>query len=151
VFSPDERYLVTLGSPRYLWWTWREEDEEGWQLPSDGGPHEAGWIHVHDLLEQRKTNHSLVVDLPAGWQPHPRLGETDEWGWTVVWGPQFLGERTFRIWLPGGSPLDLRLPLPDTIEVPGLAQTWQGASAEMARCRFGPLPFHPVPFTPEWC
>jgi hypothetical protein len=151
IFSPDERYLVTAGCSRFVWWSTREEDEEEWQVPSDGGPHEAGWVHVHDLVERHKTRHPLMVDLPAGWQPQPRAGETDEWVWTMVWGPQFLGDRTFRLWLPDASPLDLRLPLPDTIEVPGLAQTWQGQSPEMARCLFGPLPFQPVPFAPEWC
>ncbi len=125
VFSPDERYIVTVGSPRFLWWTW-SEDEEEWQVPSEGGTYELGWLHVHDLASGQKTKHTLVVNLPAGWQPTPREGELDGWSWTVLWGPQFTGDRMFRLWLPDGSPLDLRLPLPDNVEIPGLAQVWQG-------------------------
>jgi hypothetical protein len=123
IFSPDERYLVTVGSPGYLWWAAPdEEDEERWQIPSEGGKHEVGWVHVHDLGKDRKTRHPLVVDLPAGWQPVPRAGEPDGWSWKVVWGPHFLGDRDFRLWLPDGSTLDLRLPLPKVIKVPLLRE-----------------------------
>jgi hypothetical protein len=128
VFSPDERYLVTVGSPGYVWWArpGEERDEEEWRLPSEGGTYELGWVYVHDLAEDRKTKHPLVVDLPAGWQPVPRDDEPDGRGWMVVWGPRFSGERTFRLWLPDGRPLDLDLPLPETVEVPILRTTWQG-------------------------
>jgi hypothetical protein len=128
VFSPDERYVVTVGSPRYVWWALPDEmmDEEEWRLPSEGGMYELGWVHVHDLTTGRKTKHPLAVDLPAGWQPEPREGESDGWSWMVLWGPQFTGERVFRIWLPDGNPLDLQLPLADTVVVPGLVPTWQG-------------------------
>lgn len=128
VFSPDERYIVTVGSPRFVWWAWPEDegwDEEDWQVPSEGGRYEFGWVHVHDLAAGRKTKHPLAVELPAGWQPEPREGEPDGWSWMVVWGPEFTGDRSFRLSLPGGTPLDLRLPLPDTVEVPSLARRWQ--------------------------
>jgi len=87
VFSPDERYLVTVGSPRFVWWAWPEDeewDEEEWQVPSEGGRYELGWVYVHDLAAGRKTKHPLAVDLPAGWQPEPREGEPDGWSWMVV-------------------------------------------------------------------
>ena len=69
MFSPDERFIVTLGSTRYIWWTDRDEDEEEWQLPSPGGPRTVGWVHVHDIQSGAKSRHPLVVELPRGWTP----------------------------------------------------------------------------------
>lgn len=128
VFSPDERFLVTVGSPRFVWWSWPEEefDEDEWLRPSEGGRFECGWLHVHDLVTDQRTKHSLEVELPTGWTPTPRPSEPDGWSWTVLWGPEFTGNRTFRIWLPGGMPLDLELPLPEPIEIDELPSTWQG-------------------------
>jgi hypothetical protein len=128
VFSPDERYLVTVGGAGHVWWAWPDEehDEDEWQLPSEGGRFEFGWVYVHDLLGEQVTRHPLSGALPAGWKPQPRDGEAEGQSWQAVWGPQFTGERTFRLWLPDGSPLDLRLPLADVIKVPGLEQTWRG-------------------------
>jgi hypothetical protein len=40
--------------------------------------------------------------------------------WNVVWGPKFLDDRSFRLWLPDGNPLDLTLPLPKIVLVSGL-------------------------------
>jgi hypothetical protein len=135
VFSPDERYIVTVGSPRFVWWAWPEEGEwdgEEWQVPSEGGLYELGWVYVHDLTSGLKTKHPLTVDLPVGWQPIPREGESDGWSWMVVWGPEFTGERSFRVWLPDGAPLDLQLPLPPTVEVPVLANRWHPPPAPTA-------------------
>jgi hypothetical protein len=57
VFSPDERYVVTVGSPRFVWWARPEEGvDEEWQLPSEGGRYELGWVYVQD--SQRGTRRS---------------------------------------------------------------------------------------------
>jgi hypothetical protein len=131
VFSPDGRHVVVVSSPRYLWWT-DAEDPEDWLQPSSGGLHEVGWIHVHDLEAERRTTHTLVMDLPAGWTPEARAGDADEWPWTVLWGPEFTSPDTFRVWLPGGNPVDLTLPLPTSVEVPSIPPTWREDDRDLA-------------------
>ena len=51
--------------------------------------------------------------------------EPDGRAWMIVWGPRFLGKRSLRIWLPDGSALDLRLPLPEAVEVLALGTIWE--------------------------
>lgn len=130
VFSPDQRYIVSIGSANYVWWACpdeeQEEDVDGWQIPCEGGCHEFGWVYVHDLEELRVTRHTLVADLSPGWQPQPRNDDPSGKLWMLVWGPQFTSDRAFRISLPGGSLLELRLPLPESIHIESLPQTWQG-------------------------
>ena len=45
-------------------------------------------------------------------------------------GAAVLGERSLRIWLPDGSPLDLRLHLPEAAEVPALGTTGENPSRD---------------------
>jgi hypothetical protein len=127
VFSPDERTIVTVGSPGDAWWgiPGEDQDEDEWRFPSAGGELECGWVHVHDLVTKVITRHALVVDLPAGWQPQPRVDDPNGFIWKYVWGPQFVDSTTFRVWLPDGRQFDLKLPLPERIRVPGLSTVWR--------------------------
>lgn len=129
VFSPDDRYLVTIASTRYAWWAWPDEDEEGfdeenWHIPSEGGQYECGWIYVHDLESNRFTKHTLNVNLPQGWLPTVKGGYDDGWNWMVIWGPEFINEKEFRVWLPGGHPFVVRFPLPEQIDIELLPNTF---------------------------
>ena len=56
----------------------------------------------------------------------------------VVWGPRFLGERSLRIWLPDGSPIDLRLHLPEAAKVPALGTTGENPSRDARSARQQP-------------
>jgi hypothetical protein len=110
-FSPDEEFLVSIGSPGWLWWAADRDDP---QSPSTGGLHQVAKVYVHDLKKKRVSQHALSVDLDEGWRPRsPEAGE-----WEVVWGPVFQSPRTFRLWLPDGQKLDLTLPLPKALTIP---------------------------------
>src|SRR5947208_1525612 len=72
------------------------------------------------------TRHWLVTELPAGWQPRARPDDWYGWGWQSPWGPEFRGDRAFRLWLPDGSPVDLGLPLGETVTVGPISPMWTG-------------------------
>jgi hypothetical protein len=119
-FSPEERYLVSLAGPGPFWWVPGDLEDEADAAPAEGGEYEIGEVCLHDLKLNRTTRHRIVVDLPEGWRPREQIDD-----WTTIWGPVFLEERSFRIWLPDRAPLDLKLPLPATIRIPGLNVTLQ--------------------------
>lgn len=121
-FSPDERYLVAVGSPGPLWWAPSASD---WKTASVGGYHRLGTLYVHSFQRGRVREHPIVIDLPKGWLPKdPEDGQM----W-VVWGPTFRGPRAFRVWLPDGKPVALNLPLPKKIVVRNLRRRSAQASA----------------------
>jgi hypothetical protein len=72
------------------------------------------------------TRHRLVTELPAGWQPRARPDDWYGWGWQSLWGPEFRGDRAFRLWLPDGSAIDLDLPLGETVTVGPISPMWTG-------------------------
>lgn len=120
-FSPDERFLVAVGWNPAKWWApeavdWEEEDEP----VSPGGTFKLGSIYVQNLKTKRVTERPLQVKLSAGWQPKKRTDDLKPYAGNFVWGPKFLDDRSFRLWLPDGSPLDLTLPLPKAVRVSGL-------------------------------
>ena len=127
-FSPDERFVVAVGCNPAKWWApdvedWEEEDEP----ISPGGRFSPGAIYVHDLKTKRVIERPLQVKLPAGWQPKKPKPKDDPggFGWNYVWGPKFLDERSFRVWLPDRSPLDLTLPLRKAVGIPGIQSSWR--------------------------
>jgi hypothetical protein len=64
-----------------------------------------------------------MIDLPEGWLPV----DPDNGDWDTIWGPEFISDNEFRIWLPDGSPEILQLPLPEHIEIQrGLSTARQG-------------------------
>jgi hypothetical protein len=126
-FSPDERFVVAVGCDPGKWWApgtfdWEEQEEP----ISPGGTFSPGTIYVQDLKTKRVTERPLQVKLPAGWQPKKPKVKDDPggYGWNCVWGPKFLDKRSFRVWLPDRSSLDLKLPLPKTVRVSGLGSSW---------------------------
>ena len=122
-FSPDDRLVVACCPPRSGWWT--EVVDDYWEQPSPGGRRKVGSIAVHDLSTGRITRHEVAVFLPPNWIPDkPTASE-----WSSIWGPAFLSDRQFKIWLPDDSEQILDLPLPPTVEIRrpiGSTRTWLG-------------------------
>jgi hypothetical protein len=108
-FSPNEQVLVAVGSPGPGWWAPPGID---FAAPAIAGAHKMGVVYVHHLRENRVLSHDLIVNLEEGWRPEEPDGQ-----WEFIWGPEFIAENRFRIWLPDGHPADLQLPLPETIEI----------------------------------
>jgi len=126
-FSPDERFVVAIGCNPAKWWAPRVRDwEEDYEPVSAGGTFSPGVIYIQDLNSRRVVGRPLKVTLPAGWQPKkpPAKADPGGYGWNFVWGPKFLDERSFRIWLPDRTPLDLTLPLPKSVQISGLRSSW---------------------------
>jgi hypothetical protein len=109
--SPDDRFVVSCNSCVRGWWAEDFEDYE--HSTSSGGLHEVGTISVHDIVSDTISHHMVMLSLPEGWMPD----RPDHSEWSEIWGPEFVSERTFRIWLPDDSPELLTLPLPERIEI----------------------------------
>jgi hypothetical protein len=110
-FATDAAFVVSCSRFRSGWWT--DVIDDYWNSPSMGGAHKVGTIAVQDLDANRISQHDLIVDLPSGWIPDkPSAGE-----WNMIWGPEFVSAREFRVWLPDDSPEILQLPLPDRIAI----------------------------------
>ena len=124
-FSPDERFVVAVGCNPAKWWAPGVIDWEEDEPVSPGGTVTPRVIYVQDLKTKRVIERPLRVKIPAGWQPKKRKDDLAGYGWNCIWGPKFLDDRSFRLWLPDGSPFDLRLPLPKAIRVPGLHSSWR--------------------------
>jgi hypothetical protein len=110
-FSPDGVFIVASHYYRSGWWT--DEEDDYWEFPSPGGARKVGTISVHDVVKNVISYHDVSVDLPAGWIPE----RPEEHEWNIIWGPNFVSEREFRIWLPDDSTEVLQLPLPERIEI----------------------------------
>jgi hypothetical protein len=110
-FSPDDAFVVSCHLFQSGWWT--DDEDEYWESPSPGGPRKVGTISVHDARTDAFTHHEVIVHLPAGWLPV----DGDNSDWDMIWGPLFVSEREFQIWLPDGSTEVLQLPLPPRIEI----------------------------------
>jgi hypothetical protein len=109
--SPNGQFVVSCKPTVYGWWTL--DNDEYWDTPSPGGSFEVGIITVHDVESGEITNHAVTVDLPRGWIPD-RPERTE---WNRIWGPEFVSEREFRIWLPDDSTELLTLPLSKSIDI----------------------------------
>jgi hypothetical protein len=110
-FSLDDAFIVSCSGFRTGWWT--DEVDDYWEYPSPGGLRKVGTVSVHDVASATLTNHDVLVDLPPGWLPD----RPDQPEWDTIWGPEFVSERRFRIWLPDDSTELLELPLPPRIEI----------------------------------
>jgi hypothetical protein len=110
-FSPDDKFIVSCNPVGDGWWA--DDNDNYCETPSAGGSFDVGVISVHDLALDAVTNHVVGVDLPEGWLPdRPECPE-----WNQIWGPEFVGVRDFRFWLPDDSIVTLKLPLPPRIEI----------------------------------
>jgi hypothetical protein len=110
-FSPDDAIVVSCSPFKNGWWT--DAIDDYWDHSSPGGSRKVGTITVHNLASNSFSHHDLMVQLPAGWIPdRPVAGE-----WSVIWGPEFVSEREFKIWLPDDSIEMLRLPLPTPVQI----------------------------------
>jgi hypothetical protein len=110
-FSPDNARIVSCNRLRSGWWT--DSADDYWNSPSPGGPRQLGTISVHNVAKNAVSYHELVIYLPPGWLPDRPLASE----WNMVWGPEFVSEHAFRIWLPDDTPEVLSLPLPARIEL----------------------------------
>ena len=110
-FSLDDRFIVSCNYFQDGWWT--DEVDDYWDSPSPGGRRKVGSISVHDIASGSITYHDVMVELPSGWIPD-RPCEPE---WNMIWGPEFVSEREFQIWLPDQSTELLTLPLPPCIDI----------------------------------
>jgi hypothetical protein len=111
-FSPDGKLVVSCNFVRPQAW-WAGEDGGDPQDPSPGGTLKVSTIVVHDLESGQTSQHDLLVTVDEGWLPD----RPDEREWQQVWGPEFMSDQQFRIWLPDDSEEMLTLPLPPRIEI----------------------------------
>ena len=113
-FSPDGNYVVACHYLRDAWWNdGRAEDPE--EIPSPGGAWLAGAITTHDLATNTISRHDVMVTVPQGWLPDDPYNSV----WNMLWGPEFITDREFRIWLPGGREQVLAMPLRERIDIVG--------------------------------
>jgi hypothetical protein len=110
-FSPDDSFIVSCHFFSSGWWT--DAADDYWESPSPGGVFQAGAISVHEVATNTITHHDVLIDLPQGWRPD----RPDSSDWDAIWGPEFVSNTQFRIWLPDDSEEFLTLPLPPQIEV----------------------------------
>jgi hypothetical protein len=110
-FSPDGSQIVACNKYRSGWWT--DEIDNFWDFPSLGGLRKIGTITVQHSASGGISEHDVLVDLPPGWQP-----DRPDWAeWDSIWGPEFVSDNEFRIWLPDDSSETLKLPLPPHVEI----------------------------------
>ena len=109
-FSPDDRVIVSCNYFRGAWWNDAQDDPA--EVPSPGGLWKVSTIAVHDLPSNRVSYHDLLVRVPPGWIPERESGK-----WEMIWGPEFVSDREFKIWLPDDSVETLKLPLSSSIVV----------------------------------
>lgn len=110
-FSPDDAYVISCNRFKSGWWT--DVIDDYWDSPSSGGLRKVATISVQNIFSNVTSHHNVMVRLPAGWIPdRPVAAE-----WSMVWGPEFVSEREFKIWLPDDSIEILHLPLPTHIEI----------------------------------
>jgi hypothetical protein len=113
--SPDER-LVACGPGGTCWWWPPGQDVDlDWDTPSAGGLHEYARLVLHDLEQDRSTEHRLEAELPAGWVPEDPDGGRWQYGPVAIDVPE---PGLVRIWLPDTTRVDLRLPLASTVRLP---------------------------------
>jgi hypothetical protein len=110
-FSPDDSFIVSCVSFRSGWWT--DDVDDYWEFPSPGGDFKVGTILVHELTTNAISHHDVWIELPQGWQPD----RPEDSAWDMIWGPEFISNREFRIWLPDDSEEILTLPLQPRIEI----------------------------------
>jgi len=110
-FSPDDALVVSCNRLKSGWWT--DAIDDYWDSPSPGGHRKIATISVHKLAPNAISHHDVMVELPPGWIPdRPQEAE-----WDMIWGPEFISERAFKIWLPDDATEVLHLPLPARIEI----------------------------------
>ena len=110
-YSPDDSVVVSCNYYKSGWWT--DEIDDYWDYPCPGGLRRVGTINVHDIASDTASRHEVLIDLPEGWIPV----DPDNSHWDAIWGPQFVSEDEFRIWLPDGSSELLQFPLPASIGI----------------------------------
>lgn len=111
-FAPNGDSIVACNFFRTSWWN--DEHDDPAEIRSPGGLRKLSTISVQDVQSGTVSTHDLMVDLPAGWLPdRPHEGE-----WSTVWGPEFVSDRAFKIWLPDDSTEVIELPLPPTVVIP---------------------------------
>jgi hypothetical protein len=105
-FSPDDRFIVACHYYKAGWWNDMQDDPA--EYPSPGGVRKVSTITVQDAASGDVSSHDLLVKLPKGWMPE----RPNDYGWDMVWGPEFISAEEFNIWLPDDTAQVLRLPLP---------------------------------------
>lgn len=112
-FSPDERIVVAVeGGPESRAWLSLEKD--------DGARERGGVVHwgnlvLHDLAENRVTKHHLEIELHPGWSP----SEDELLGWEYPENARFSGASHVVLRQPDGIEVEVALPAPDAIRLPG--------------------------------
>jgi hypothetical protein len=110
-YSLDDAFIVSCHFFRNGWWT--DTVDDYWDFPSPGGLRKVGAISVHDVAAGAVSHHDVLLELPPGWMP----AEGDHPDWNMIWGPSFVSDRSFHIWLPDESTELLTLPLPPQVEI----------------------------------
>lgn len=110
-FSPDDQLVVACNRIRSGWWNDAEDDS--WESPSPGGLRVAGAVTVHEVASGTISRHDVLIELPPGWMPE----RPDRPDWDTIWGPEFVSEREFLIWLPDDTPEVLALPLLPRVKI----------------------------------
>jgi hypothetical protein len=110
-FSPNDALIVSCSPFRRGWWT--DVIDDYWESSSPGGYRKVGSISIHDLASNFLSHHDVFLDLPPGWIPD----RPQDPHWDVIWGPEFVSDREFRIWLPDDSIEVLQLPLPNQVRI----------------------------------
>ena len=107
-FSGDDAYVVSCHFAGSAWWNDELADPN---IPSPGGIRKVGTISVQDIENGEITQHDVFVEVPQGWIPdRPDYSE-----WYGIWGPEFVSDQEFRIWLPDNTAEILKLPLPERV------------------------------------
>ena len=109
-FSGDDAYVVSCHFAGSAWWNDELADPN---IPSPGGIRKVGTISVQDIENGEITQHDVFVEVPQGWIPdRPDYSE-----WYGIWGPEFVSDQEFRIWLPDNTAEILKLPLPERVHL----------------------------------
>lgn len=117
-FSLDGTQVVACHSHRDTWWH-EEHGDDAEEIPSPGGSWLVGVVTAHDLAASTVNRHDVRVTVPKGWLPNDPYDSV----WHYLWGPEFLSDRKFRVWLPGGREKIFDLPLPARVDIEdGLAR-----------------------------
>jgi hypothetical protein len=113
--SPDERLVACVPGGTCWWWPPGPDVDLDWDTPSAGGLHEYARLVLHDVKQDRSTEHRLEVELPVGWVPEDPDGGRWQYGPVAI---DFPDPGLLRMWLPDTTRVELRLPLAAAVRLP---------------------------------
>lgn len=108
-YSPDGSHIASCNFFRSMWWA---DEPCDWYDPSPGGERKVASIAITNTSCET-SHHELMVSVPAEWLPD----DPEDPDWNMCWGPEWVDDRSFRIWLPDNTEVILSLPLPRTVVV----------------------------------